>query len=63
MDKAGADGFASVRRNNGAPTILVTKEVMTSFDAQNDKAGLCECGDEFGSRDARSTAHAAMVTR
>lgn len=63
MKEAGTDGLACVRGHNRPSAIRVAQEVMAAFDTENVETGLCERGDEVGSGDARSPAHAAMVTR
>jgi hypothetical protein len=52
-----------MHRYNRAAAILVAQEVMTTFDAENGKAGLSEGGNKVGAGDAGTPAHAAMVTR
>ena len=63
MKQTGTDGLARVHGHNGAPAILVTQEVMATFDAKNAKSYPFEGGNEVGTGDAGIPAHAAMVTR
>jgi len=45
------------------PPILVAEEMTAAFYAQNTETGLRERDNEFGARDPRGSAQAAMVTR
>ena len=63
VEETGADSLAGVDGDDGATTVLVAKEMVAPSHAENAESGLRERRLEFTSRDARSTAHAAMVTR
>src|ERR1035438_2438828 len=63
MEQAWTDRLASVGGYNRASPVLMTQEMMATSDAQNAKAGLPKRANEIGPGDARTPAHAAMVTR
>ena len=63
VKETGTDGLAGVCGHDRATPVLVAQEYVAAFDAQNAKTGLRERSDEFGARDTRRPAHAAIVTR
>jgi hypothetical protein len=52
VKKPGSDRLARVHRYHRASAILVAREIMAAFDAENRKARLSESGNEIGSGDA-----------
>jgi len=57
------DGLAPVNRNNGAPAIRVTEEVMAAFDPNQREALLAQGLNQTFARERSKIAHTATVTR
>src|SRR6266545_3702991 len=41
------DDFTTMHRDNGPPAVCMPQKMMTSFDTQDFKSRLLQCGDDF----------------
>lgn len=57
------NGLISVHRNNGAPSVGVTKEVVTALDPNKLKAKATESLDQLTTGNGGKGAHAETATR
>ncbi len=63
MEQASTDRLSCVDWYNRTSAVLVTEEMMASFDAQNAKTYLPDGANETMPGYSRTPAHAATVTR
>lgn len=61
--QAGANGFPRVNRDDGCPAVFMAKKMVTATYAHDDESGLTKRSDEFGTSEARASAHAAITIR
>ena len=54
VEKAGADNFTRVYRDDSAPPILMAKEMMAALDTKDEEPVLRERGNEVWPGDARA---------
>jgi hypothetical protein len=63
MKQTWTDGLACVDRYNRTSAVLMTQEMMATFDAHNAETDLPKGANETMPGDSRTPAHAATVTR